>query len=70
MPPWQRAVWGVLCGNYAAAIPVAESWEDEAWIYFHCFIDYVVEQALALRGANADFSQMDSILPEEYWKSG
>ncbi|OQV19628.1 hypothetical protein BV898_06402 [Hypsibius exemplaris] len=44
---WQRAVRGILCGNYDAVLPVAESWEDEAWIYFKCFLDAAFEKAIA-----------------------
>ena len=45
--PWERAVRGIMCGNYEAALPVAESWEDEAWIYFKCFLDMAFEKAIA-----------------------
>ncbi|XP_055342836.1 nuclear pore complex protein Nup107-like isoform X2 [Paramacrobiotus metropolitanus] len=70
--PWQRATWGILCGNYAATLPVACSWEDRLWIYLTCFLDLCIESMLCrtVSGIVQPNTELASILPVEYWSSG
>ncbi|GAU93089.1 hypothetical protein RvY_05077 [Ramazzottius varieornatus] len=62
---WEKAVWGVLCGNYKAILPVAESWEDEVWIYSKCFVDIATEKAIAKSKPVFDGSG----LPAHIWQN-
>lgn len=62
---WEKAVWGIFCGNWKAVLPVAESWEDEIWIYLTCYVDIATEKAIAQSKPIFD----ESGLPMDIWES-
>ncbi|XP_043196075.1 nuclear pore complex protein Nup107-like [Amphibalanus amphitrite] len=39
----ERAVYGALCGNLDALLPVCSTWEDRVWAFFKVFVDSRVE---------------------------
>ncbi|XP_037270553.2 nuclear pore complex protein Nup107 [Rhipicephalus microplus] len=43
---YERAVYGALCGNVQAMLPVCTTWEDKLWARMRAVVDVCVEQKL------------------------
>jgi hypothetical protein len=52
--PYERAVHAVLCGRWREALPVCETWEDEAWVRVTTAMDARVTWAVEFCLGGAD----------------
>lgn len=46
MPVHEQAVYGSLCGNLRAMMPVCKTWEDFLWAYVKTSLDKLMEKEI------------------------
>ncbi|GFX38364.1 nuclear pore complex protein Nup107 [Trichonephila clavipes] len=64
IPIYEQAIYGSLCGNLKAVLPVCKTWSDYLWAYTRASVDKLIEQELC------NSSQQDRSLEElpfDYW---
>ncbi|KAF8770653.1 Nuclear pore complex protein Nup107 like protein [Argiope bruennichi] len=64
VPIHEQAVYGTLCGNLKAVLPVCKAWTDYLWAYVRTSLDKLIEQEIR------NLTQQDRSLedlPVEYW---
>ncbi|CAL1282614.1 unnamed protein product [Larinioides sclopetarius] len=64
VPIYEQAVYGSLCGNLKAVLPVCKEWSDYLWAYVRTSLDKIIEQEIR------NLTQQDRSLedlPVEYW---
>ncbi|KAG0231751.1 Nucleoporin nup84 [Actinomortierella wolfii] len=44
---YERAVYGILCGDIDTVLPVCATWEDHAWARYNALIEYYIQKQLA-----------------------
>nr|XP_015917142.1 nuclear pore complex protein Nup107 isoform X2 [Parasteatoda tepidariorum] len=64
VPMHEQALYGSLCGNLKAVLPVCKTWEDYLWAYTKTSLDKLIEQEIR-NSYQSDRSLED--LPAEYW---
>lgn len=43
---YERAVYGVVCGDLDSVVPVCQSWEDQMWAHFNAIYTWKLEEVL------------------------
>ncbi|CAG8463308.1 288_t:CDS:10 [Funneliformis caledonium] len=51
---YDRAIYGVLSGNYESIIPICRTWEDYVWAYYNSLIECQQEEHARHMGVNDD----------------
>jgi nuclear pore complex protein Nup107 len=47
---FERAVYGVVCGDLDSVVPVCNSWEDQLWAHFNAIYIWELEEVVSLLG--------------------
>ena len=45
---YERAVYGVVCGDLDSVVPVCQTWEDQLWAHFNAIYTWKKEEVLTL----------------------
>ncbi|XP_035222943.1 nuclear pore complex protein Nup107-like isoform X2 [Stegodyphus dumicola] len=64
VPVYEQAVYGSVCGNLKALIPVCHTWEDFLWTYMRTSLDKRIEDELQ---SSAYQQRALEEMPAEYW---
>lgn len=46
---YERAVYGVVCGDLDSVVPVCQTWEDQMWAHFNAIYIWKLEEVQTLR---------------------
>ncbi|GIY30246.1 nuclear pore complex protein Nup107 [Caerostris extrusa] len=60
----EQALYGSLCGNLKAVLPVCKTWSDYLWAYTRASVDKLIEQEI--RNTTQQDRSLEE-LPVEYW---
>ncbi|WFD26820.1 Nucleoporin nup84 [Malassezia nana] len=67
LDPYERALYGALCGDLASVLSVSESWEERLWGYINARFEQQLERSLALEApsASSDIALDPTLVGEE-----
>lgn len=51
---YERAVYGVVCGDLDSVLPVCQTWEDQLWAHFNAIYKWRLEENLRREGGQSD----------------
>jgi nuclear pore complex protein Nup107 len=57
---YERAVYGVVCGDLDSVVPVCQSWDDQMWAHFNAIYIWKLEEVFLL--GKTDGSNCDSLV--------
>jgi len=51
---YERAVYGVVCGDLDSVLPVCQTWEDQLWAHFNTIHKWKLEEKSRQEGGHSD----------------
>lgn len=64
LDPYERAMYGALCGDLSSVLAVSESWEERLWSYVNARFEQQLEQLVIQNAPSEDTQRMEESTAE------